>query len=163
MLKNKQLFMGVVVVVVLILLGGGYFIFSTNRSNTKSSAPQSSSQDESVSMLKPEDIGLQVISRDDKKAVKFVITKADNITGVDYEITYVAKGNVPRGAIGHIDVTSGISQISPNIPDTQGYIVLGTSSSGHYKYDEGVTSVKFVLKITKSDNKLYQVEKTLDL
>lgn len=149
-------------VVILGILTGGYFAFVASKSTSNSGTPKPTAADEVVNTLKPEDVGLEVKARSDGKAVTFTITKPDGITAVDYEVTYLAK-DVPRGVIGHIDVTSSMSEISPNIPDTNGYIVLGTSSSGHYKYDEGVTSVKFVLKLTKSDNKVYQVEKTLDL
>ncbi|HSX40243.1 MAG TPA: hypothetical protein VLF68_01380 [Candidatus Saccharimonadales bacterium] len=159
-MKNNRVLIGIAVLVVVIIVGG-IFVLSSRNSSSKQATQNS--EDVVIPTLTPDEIGLTMTARDDKKAVKFVISKVDGITGVDYELTYNTGANVPRGVIGHIDVTPGMSTITPNNPDTNGYIILGTSSSGKYKYDEGVTSVKLTLKITKNNNKVYQVEKTLDL
>ncbi|OGH18842.1 MAG: hypothetical protein A3F31_04675 [Candidatus Levybacteria bacterium RIFCSPHIGHO2_12_FULL_38_12] len=141
--------------ILLLVLGGGVFVFNSNK-NKPVTAP-ALSQEETVKKLNPEDIGLAFTARNDKKAVKFMIEKIDDISNVDYEISYLAKGDIPRGAIGHADPEAGDTKIETN------YIDLGTCSSGKCKYDEGVVSVKLLLKVTKKDNSIYSVEKTLDL
>ncbi len=154
-MKNKNILV-VLILVVLLVAGGGIF-FVANNSSQKPAPKLPSSQDEVIPTISPDKIGLTVSARDDKKAVKFSIANAAGIAGVDYEISYNAKGNIPRGAIGHLDGPKSAESIETK------YIDLGTCSSGKCKYDEGVTSVKFTLKITMSDGKVYQTEKTLDL
>lgn len=158
-MNNKNLII-VLAVVLVALLGGGYYFLFANKT-TAPTAP--TTQEIQVLSLKPEEIGLTMTARDDKRAVKFTISKPDGITALDYELDYNAQGNIPRGVIGSIPITAGMSKIESNNPDTNGYLVLGSSSSGHYKYDTGVTSVNLVLRVTKSDGKTYEVKDSLDL
>ncbi len=150
-MNNKRLVIILSVILVVILVGGSYFLFFKKQS----SAPIQTSADEQVLSLKPEDIGLSMAARDDKHAVKFTVSKASDITSVDYELDYTAEGNIPRGAVGTETPKNGTIETK--------YIELGTCSSGHCKYDAGVTSVNLVLKISKTDGKAYEVHDSLDL
>ena len=155
-MSNNKLLIGGGIGVFLILIGGGYYLYSANTSvKPQEVAPQV--QEEVVPTIKPDDLGLTFTARSDKKAVKFVIANIKDITSVDYEISYTAKGSIPRGAIGHVEVKTGDKTVETK------FIDLGTCSSGKCKYDEGVTSVKLVLKITKTDSKNYSTEQSLDL
>jgi len=149
---NNQRLVIILSIVLLALLGGGYFVLFANKAKP---APVATSEDQQILTLKPEDIGLTISARDDKHAVKFTISKASDISSVDYELDYTAEGNIPRGAVGHEDTKNGVI-------DTK-YIELGSCSSGHCKYDAGVTEVKLVLKVNKTDGKVYEVTQTLSL
>ncbi len=155
-MKNKNTYIFIAVFAVLLLAGLVFVIFSQKK---KAPQPTVSEElkDEVVPTLQPEDLGLKLTSRNDKKAVKFEIQKSDDIQSVEYEITYVALGDIPRGVIGSIDTKSANGKIESK------YIDLGTCSSGKCKYDEGVSEVKFVLKITKTNNSVYQTEGILRL
>ncbi len=152
-MKNKQLLIAIAVLAV-IAIGGGVYMLSSK--NTKTSSVTSEGMvEESVPVLSASELGLTMSARGDNKAVKFVIANAKDITGVDYELSYVTKGDIPRGAIGHVE------PLGTKMEST--FIDLGTCSSGKCKYDEGVTSVKLFLKIMKSDGKSYQADMTLNL
>lgn len=158
--QKKIAIFGSIAVIVLAILIGGYFAFlKKTPAAPAEQAQQQQPQEEQVIVptIAPDDLGLSFAARTDGKAVKFSIKNPGGIQSIDYEISYLAKGDIPRGAIGHVDVKPSESTVSTN------YIDLGTCSSGKCKYDEGVTSVKLVLKILKDDGKNYSTEKTLDL
>ncbi len=155
-MKNKNLIIGILVVLIVLAAGGGY-LMTKNSSSQKHTQQQPQQQEEKIATLQPEDIGLKLSARPDKKAVTFEINKPEGITAAEYEITYTAAGDVPRGVIGQLDITPNASVLKPKT-----FIDLGSCSSGKCKYDEGVKAVKLVLKVTKGD-KTYQVEDTLDL
>lgn len=146
-----------VVMVLIVLAGGvtGYYFLSSKKPPT-TAIPTEQTEEEVVPTIKPDEIGLKLVSRSDKKAVKFVIENVSGITNIEYELTYLASGDIPRGIIGNVEVSAKDKTIESK------YIDLGSCSSGRCKYDEGVTSVKFVFKITKEDGKVYQVEESLD-
>ncbi len=148
----------VVVIILLAISGGAYYYFFANTTSPKpvETEPVIASEEE-VLTLNPEDIGLEFTARADEKAVTFVLTKISEIDSVEYEIMYLAKGDIPRGAIGNVSPKPGASEIR------SGTIDLGTCSSGKCKYDEGVKSVDLILKITKNNGKVYQVKDTLEL
>lgn len=157
-MQNKNVFIAVGVVILLIVVGGGYYFFSSSSKKLETKVSQEDQQEEViVPTLSPKDVGLTFVARSDKKAVKFSLTEASDIKSIDYEISYTAKGDIPRGAIGHLDVKPTDKKVETN------YIDLGTCSSGKCKYDEGVESVKLILKIAKNDDKSYSVEDSLSL
>ena len=156
-MKNNYLVIGLIVIVVLLLAGGGFYFVAGSKDNKQSPEP-TPPVEEIVPTISPEKLGLTVSARTDGKAVMFEIANAEGIAGIDYEISYEAEGGIPRGAIGHLDgPQAGESSVETN------YIELGSCSSGRCKYDEGVTSVKFTLKITMDNGDVFQAEKTLDL
>lgn len=62
----------------------------------------------------------------------------DGTAEIEYELSYLAKGDLPKGVIGTIKMNSKNS--------IERQITLGTCSSGTCIYDEGVQSVKVSLK-----------------
>lgn len=155
-MKNKTVIVGLVIAV-LILLGGGYYFVLGKKSTTPAPVSQQQSPEEVVLTLKPGEIGLKLSARSDNKAVKFTISNPTGISSIEYEVTYTAKGDIPRGAIGHLDVKDDTKTVSSN------YIDLGTCSANKCKYDEVTSPIKVLLKLTKTDGKVYQVESTLEL
>lgn len=149
---NNKNFVIVLASILVVLLGGGYFVLFAGKSQT-TQVPQSAEQQ--ILSLKPADIGLKLEARSDKKAVKFTVSKASDISSVDYELDYTAEGNIPRGAVGSEKPNSGVIETK--------YIELGSCSSGKCKYDKGVTSVKLILKVVKTDGKIYEVQDSLSL
>lgn len=154
-MSDKKTIAALALVVLLLLGGGYYFLFAANKSQI-AEVPTDTTEEEMVLTLKPEDIGLLFSARADKKAVKFEIEKVAGITAVEYQVTYTAEGDIPRGAIGNVEVEEDMESIE------SAYIDLGTCSANKCKYDVVVSPVELVLKITK-DGKVYQVEDSLEL
>lgn len=154
---NKYKIIILLVLLVLILGGGSYYILIGSKSSSTNQTTQAIPTSEVIPTLNPEDLGLKLTARSDGKAVKFEITNIKDIESVEYELTYLAKGNIPRGTIGTVEIKPTDTKIETK------YLDLGSCSSGKCKYDEGVTSVKLVLKITKKDGNVYSAEKSLDL
>lgn len=74
------------------------------------------------------------------KAVKLKIKGlTSDMKSIEYELTYITGGGLPRGVLGKINL-KGEKEI------TRDDIVLGTCSSGKCAYDTGVTSVNLSLK-----------------
>lgn len=151
---KKVLIIGVIAL--LFALSGGYYIMIASKT-APMPTPTPTQQEEVIPTLSQKDIGLTFVTRSDNKAVKFSLSNIKDIQSVDYEVTYTAKGNVPRGIIGTIEVTP-----QDEILESK-YIDLGSCSSGKCRYDEGVSLVKLVLKITKTDGKVFQSESKLDI
>lgn len=150
--KNIKLLVGAVVVV---LAAVGVWAFVAGRGE-KPEVTQTQVE-ENLEQISPDEIGLVLSARSDKRAVKFTINKPQGITGVEYELSYMAAGDIPRGVIGNIEVKEGSRTIESQ------YLDLGSCSASVCKYDEGVSSVKLILKITKSDGKVFQTQKELEL
>ncbi|MBI2622684.1 MAG: hypothetical protein HYW64_01140, partial [Candidatus Levybacteria bacterium] len=108
----------------------------------------------------PADLGLALMLRSDKKALKFEITNIDGIESVDYQISYTKEINgeeVPEGLIGEIKVKPGDKKIAID------YREFGTCSSGVCRYDKVVSAIKLTLKIVKTDGKVLQAEDSIEL
>lgn len=150
---KKYKFLALAVLIVLII-GGGFLVWKSKQKPVEVTAPV---VEEKVEEISSQDLGLTLQARPDKKAVKFEITNIKDIASVDYELSYLAKGDIPRGVIGHLDVKSADKKIVSNFLD------LGTCSRSVCKYDEGVTSVNLLVKINKTDGKVLQAQKELPL
>jgi hypothetical protein len=161
MLKNKKILIPLIAVIVLILIGGGIYLF-VSRNNASQTPTPIGEQMEVFPTIMPDDIGLEIQVKSDKKYVKFTINKPDGIEKVEYEIVYnaIMDGNeLSQALIGDLakaDIKDGKLSIE--------YRELGTcSTGGKCRFDTGITWVKVVLKITKSDGKIYQAEQKIDL
>ncbi len=154
-MKNKKAIIAAVGIVLLVLSGVGYFILSPKKSSLPPQAPEPQVvKEETILTLSPEEIGLTLTAIESNRKVLMEITKTSGLLSVDYELSYISKGDIPRGVLGTIDVKS-------NKP-IKHEIVLGTCSDVCH-YDQDVSNIKLILKVTKSDNKVYQSEKTLEI
>ncbi|MGH7245744.1 MAG: hypothetical protein ACREGI_02300 [Candidatus Levyibacteriota bacterium] len=152
LLKQKNmLYVGGAVVVLLIVIVGVFFF--VNKKAATPTTPTADDQQQIVPTLSPNDLGLTLSPSRGGKSVTMKITNVNGISAIDYELSYTSQGNIPRGAIGHIDVKPTDTILTQEM-------VLGTCSDVCH-YDTDVTGVKLVLKVTKSDNKLYSVEQDL--
>jgi hypothetical protein len=122
-------------------------------SQSKNTGEPVAQQNQVVPTLKPEDIGLTLSLITSGKfannGIDMKITNVSDISSVDYEMAYVSKGDIPRGAIGHVDVIDG-KVIDQQLP-------FGTCSDVCH-FDQDVKDVKLTLKVTKTNGKAYQVE-----
>ena len=151
-MNNKKLIIFLAIGLV-VLIGGGFFVLSNNK-KTEPVVPQTP-QEEQVSMIKPEDIGLTLTASADNRKVILEVKNTEGLSGLDYELSYTSKGDIPRGVIGHIDIKVEGKPVKQEI-------ILGTCSDVCH-YDEDVSDIKLILKVAKTDNTTSQVEKTLEI
>lgn len=151
-MKNKNLFIGLIVL--LVLVGAGFLVLSSNKKAAPVQVDQTPSE-EKVTTIKPEDIGLNLTASTDKKKIILEVTNTKDISGLDYELSYTSKGDIPRGVIGHI----GIPQAGKSVKQE---ITLGTCSDVCH-YDQDVSNIKLILKVAKTDGTVSQVSKSLEL
>ena len=145
-MKNKNLII-VVVIVLILLVGGG--IFLATKKSPKLAVP--TQQSEEILTLSPSDIGLSLTMGNDGKRVVMEIVKTEGLTSIEYQLSYNSKGDIPRGVIGTADVKGSFVKKE---------IILGTCSDICH-YDQDVSNIKVILKVTKTDGKIYKVEKSL--
>ncbi len=146
-MKNNRNLIIVGLIVLLLLIGGGVFL-ATKKSAKPSAAP---TQQEEILTLSPEDIGLSLTMGNDGQRVIMEITKIEELASIEYQLSYTSKGDIPRGAIGTAEVKGNLIKKE---------IILGTCSDVCH-YDQDVSDIKLILKVTKADGKIYQVEKDL--
>lgn len=151
-MNNKKLLIGVVVLVI-VLIGVVSFVFSANKKSTEdvSQVPA----EENVEKIDPKEIGLTLTASSDNKKVVVEVAKTDGIESLEYELSYISKGDIPRGIIGQLDIKKEGEPVKQEI-------TLGTCSDVCH-YDEDVSDLKLVLKVTKTNGKTYQSEQTLEL
>lgn len=147
-MNKKLLLIGAVIVGLLI---GGIFLLN-NKSEDET--PITAIEEESIPTISAEEIGLTLKPGKDSQRVIMGVTKTQGIELLDYELSYTAKGDLPRGALGRVEVTSGKS-VSKEL-------YLGTCSDVCHP-DTGVKDIKIVVKVTKTDGKVYQAEATTEL
>ena len=155
-LKNKKLIAAAAAFLILAVLGGMFFL---GRRNSSQSPSDEIIETSDLPKLSPEDVGMEVTVRKDGKALMFELTKADDIELVEYTIEYekeIDGERVPEGIFGEMNIAEdGITKTE--------YREFGTCSSGKCRYDNVVSDIKIVLKVTKKDGKEYQVEKIVKL
>ena len=135
-------------------MGGGYYYVSSNKKPSDSAVTvEPEPTEEPIISLSADDIGLTLTSVSDNRKVIMEVANVGDISSLDYELSYMSKGSIPRGAIGHIEIKSKTKPVRQEI-------VLGTCSDVCH-YDQEVSDIKLVVKVTKLDNKVYSVEKTL--
>lgn len=155
-LEDKKIQVAATVVVIVLLLVGVFLFLHKSPSKEKVIIPNQFSTEE-LPKITPEDIGMVVTIRSDKKAVMFELKKAADIKHVDYEIRYnhiVDGEQVQEGILGIMNIAEdGITKTD--------FRTFGTCSAT-CRYDVGVSDVSIILKVTKNDGKQYQVEKSVN-
>lgn len=151
-MNNKKLVTFLAVGLV-ILIGGAFLVLSSSK---RAEPPQEQVPvEEQITVIKPEDIGLVLSATSDNRKVILEVANTKDITGLDYELSYTSKGDIPRGVIGHIDIKQAGKSVKQEI-------TLGTCSDVCH-YDEDVSDIKLILKVAKTDGTTSQVEKSLEL
>jgi hypothetical protein len=156
-LKDKRILVAAgVAVLALVLIVVGVFLMMRG-SNSSQNANQAATPTEvPVLSLQPTDIGLTLVEAANMQTATMTITKTSDITSVDYQLSYnaeVAGQSIPRGTIGHADVKTPGQTITQKM-------VFGTCSDVCH-YDTGIAEIKLIVKVTKTDGKVYQVEQTV--
>lgn len=164
-MKDKRLILGVAVFLLIVL--GGIFILYTNKKpvNTKKS-----SQVNSILSLKPEEIGLKLTLSPDRKRVKFSADKLKDVKRLEWEFSYDADipvsdvvpaeqgGKVTQSFGGEADIKPGQNSYESIFRE------LGTCSTGGLcRFDKGISKVNLILKVTKTDGKIYQIQDSISL
>lgn len=156
-LKKNKLIVGIVVIL-LILAGVWFFVLKKSGSSTLS---PTSNETQNIKQLKAEDIGLELVLSPDKKTVEMVISKLTGIKTIEYEVSYDAEetsegetASVPKGVIGSPIDIKGESEIKRQI-------TLGTCSASKCRYDDVISDIKFVVKVTYSNGEVGAVEASI--
>jgi len=137
----------------MILIAIGAFIFFSKKT-TPAPVAQTPSE-ETVLTINPEEIGLSLAASADNKKVILQVNNTTDISGLDYELSYTSKGDIPRGVIGHIEVKQAGKKVTQEI-------TLGTCSDVCH-YDQDVSNIKLILKVTKMDGTTSQTQESLKL
>lgn len=173
MLQNQKVLIGVIVVLVFLIVGGGaWFVMSRNQSQTLQAQQTSDStqQQPVVGTLRPSDIGLQMQLSQNNQKVAFTAGKLDGVKSLEWNFSYQADippADQTADNVGQ-KVTQEFGSDQPVILNGKTSYSstpreLGTCSSGHCRYDTGVTSVQLELKVTKDDGKVYKVDDSINL
>jgi len=152
MINKKSLIIALAIVLV-ILISASVYILSTRKQAPLQTTDEPGVEIELIPTIAPSDLGLSLKMGDDNRRVIMTIKNTKDITGIDYELSYTSEGGIPRGAIGHTDVKEPGKAVVQEI-------VLGTCSDVCH-YDSEVSDIKLVVKISKTDNKIYQSELSL--
>ena len=133
------------------MVGGGFLVLSGNKKPEP--VVEQAPLEEQVFVIKPEDIGLTLTMSADGKKVIIEVVNTKDIVELEYQLSYTSKGDISRGAIGNIDIKQPGKSARLEIP-------LGTCSDVCH-YDQDVSDIKLILKVTKTDGSTSQVEESL--
>jgi hypothetical protein len=150
--KNKNIIIAIAAVLVVIIAVVLFAVFGKSSSTPKAQTPEEEAI-QVIPSIAPEEIGFDLTAGTGGHTVILEVAKISKLKTVEYTLSYLDKSGIERGAYGQLDLKKA--------PATK-EITLGTCSDVCH-YDEGVSSVKIVLKVTKDDEKVYQLEKTLEL
>lgn len=151
LLKNRKF--QVAAGVVILILVGGFLFFKNLTTNTQQAVNNNVLPTEvPIPTITADQLGLTLEVGSAKKTVIVTVTNTNGISAIDYELSYLAKGDIPRGAIGSLDLKK--KPVSKEI-------TLGTCSDVCH-YDTDVKNIKVILKVTKDDGSVYQATATLD-
>ena len=158
LLQNKKVLIvvGIVSVVVVIAISRAFVIMKFSGQTQTQTAANVQPTEVPVLTLSADAIGLTLTEDSAGQNAIIEVTKTDGVTAISFELDYTGKPStgteaVPRGAVGDLDLTK--SPVMKKIP-------FGTCSDVCH-YDTDISDVKVVLKVTKSDDKVYQVTQSL--
>ena len=149
-LKNKFVLLGGGILLIVVLFGGLIFFRGSQGQNGANSDVFPT--EIPIPTIIPEELGLSLTEGKPGKTVILTVKNTEGISAIEYELSYSAKDDIPRGAIGSLDLKKK--------PATK-EITLGTCSDVCH-YDEDVSNVKIVLKITKDDGSVYSSTASLE-
>ncbi len=138
----------------IVLVAGAILILSSGKKNAPVEVAQVP-QEEKITVIEPEEIGLNLTASANNREVILEVSNTGDISGMDYELSYISKGDIPRGVIGHIDVKVAGKPVRQEI-------TLGTCSDVCH-YDEDVSDIKLIVKLLKTDGSTASIQKSLEL
>ncbi|PIR79847.1 MAG: hypothetical protein COU25_03280 [Candidatus Levybacteria bacterium CG10_big_fil_rev_8_21_14_0_10_35_13] len=141
--KNKFVLLGGGILLIVVLFGG--LIFFRGSQGQNAGNLDAFPTEIPIPTIIPEELGLSLTEGKPGKTVILTVRNTQGISAIDYELSYTAKDDIPRGAIGSLDLKKK--------PATK-EITLGTCSDVCH-YDEDVKDVKILLKVTKEDGNIY--------
>ena len=138
-LKNKKMVL-VLLIVSLLVVGGVFLKVKSSQRKTVEEEIEKEEVFPKSEILPTVDSSVLVdlVSKDKKEAVLTIKNIPNRTSAIEYELSYFAKGDLPKGVLGTINV-EGEKEVERRI-------TLGTCSSGSCVYDQGVTSIKVNLK-----------------
>ena len=170
MMKNKKIVGGAVAFIVVFLILVGLVFMKIN--NPTPEGP-TLTQDEMtpVEKMSPEDIGL-TLDVPQGKYFQLTVSKLDGIEKLDWEFSYdadVAKDpdfpnadtegqKIGQSAEGHATKADFTSDTYTSLKRE-----LGSCSKNICRFDTGVEKIDLVMKVTKSDGKVYQINDSISL
>ena len=159
---NNKVVYAIVGAILVVLLGvGGFFVLG----GKSTPAEENEEMVESIPSISAEEIGLTLELTPDGKNVVLKIAKLDGIKKVEYEITYDADSRDPEAKKEGVKVPRGFSDekeiTDSSTPYESKEYFLGTCSTGACISDAGIENIAAIVKITKSDDSVYQSEVTL--
>ncbi len=152
MKKDKKILIAIIAGLVVVIAVVLFFVFGRG-SSSQTTQNQEEEAMQVIPTIEPEEIGFDLTAGKEGKTVILEVAKTTGLEVVEYTLSYLDDEGIERGAYGQLDLDE-----TPAIKE----ITLGTCSDVCH-YDEGVESVNIVLKITKTNGKVYQLEKTLEL
>nr|MBI5456022.1 hypothetical protein [Candidatus Levybacteria bacterium] len=152
--KNKKLVLAVGIVVLLVIFLG--FLLLSNKSLTTQNTQDTTALPTQIPVptITADSLGLTLKQDAAGKNAIIEISNPQGISDIEATLSYSATVNgedVDRGALVKIDPTK--KPVTKTVP-------FGTCSDVCH-YDTGVKNVKIILKITKTDGKVYQAEQVL--
>lgn len=134
--KKPPLLFIIIAVILLVVLGGGFFALKGTSSKKPVVTPSP------TPFLPPADPNIKVSLEAVASGKEVILTITDfpeDVTSVEYELTYVTGNGLPRGVLGTIRVEGSTAKLERQI-------TLGTCSSGKCVYDENVKKITVTLK-----------------
>jgi hypothetical protein len=137
-LKNKNI---IIALIITLLLFGGVLI------RIKTSQQKKVKEETKKQEVLPEaeiiptidsSVAVNLTSKDKKEAILTIKNLPKGTLTIEYELSYLASGNLPKGVVGTIAV-EGKDMVERKI-------TLGTCSSGTCVYDTGIKSIKVNLR-----------------
>lgn len=154
-MKDKKVLIGVIAAAVILLIAGSVMLFSGK--NKPQVVEETTEEEQTVQALKPEDVGLTLTPRSDNQAIKFTLGKAKDVKTIEFDAVYKHRDNPGENIYDQLELSGEKSTYESK------YYELGTCSSGVCRYHADVESVKFIFKITKTNDTIYQVEQSITL
>jgi hypothetical protein len=148
-LKDKNvLIAGGVVLVVFI---AGFFLLNSRKKSTQETK-ENVLPTAQVLPTVDSSVKVELAANAKKTEVTLTVGQVPNgTTDIEYELSYIAEGDLPKGVIGTIPVEGK--------KDIERKITLGTCSSGTCVFDKGVEKVKVSLKFNSASGaKIFEKE-----
>lgn len=152
LLKNRKFQIAGIVVIAIVVFLAAFVLLKNAQQSSQQVNTNVLPTEVPIPTISAEELGLTIEAGVGGKTVLVTVANTDGISSIEYELSYLTEGDLPRGAIGQIDLKK--------IPASKD-ITLGTCSDVCH-YDKNVSEIKVVLKITKDDGSVFQSTATLD-